>query len=127
MKLSHIFLLNLVLFWSCTNDSADQSSVNQKIAEVETNLIVPVYFEGDSSWTIEERMEHYGVPGESLAVIHNGELAWSKTYGVTDKELKTPVTGRTLFQAASISKPVSAYAALRLVEQGKIDMNADIN
>lgn len=119
-------LLVFILFQSCKEE---QSPTNEsdKIAQTERSLSSPVVIEGDSTWTIEERMEHYGVPGVSIAVIHEGKIAWTKTYGVMDKEDKTPVTGETLFQAGSISKPVAAYGALKLVEQGKIGLEDDVN
>jgi len=60
-------------------------------------------------------------------VIKDGKIEWTKTYGVMDKENKSPVTKETLFQAGSISKPVAAYGALSLVEQNKIDLDEDIN
>lgn len=72
-------------------------------------------------------MKHYHVPGVSIAVIHNHKIAWSKSYGVKDEETKEPVTRETLFQAGSISKPVAAYAALKLTEEGKIDVNENVN
>jgi len=72
-------------------------------------------------------MKHYGVPGVSIAVINNGKIEWTKAYGVLDKESKSPVTEKTLFQAASISKPVTAYGALTLVEQKKVVLDKDIN
>ncbi|MCG8329206.1 MAG: serine hydrolase [Chitinophagales bacterium] len=127
MKLRLLTLLFLSLLFSCIDEAPKTESPNNKISEVETNLIPSVYIEGDSTWTIEERMEHYGVPGVSIAVINKGAIAWVKTYGIMDKESKAPVTKNTLFQAASISKPVSAYGALKLVEQGKIDLTKDIN
>lgn len=127
MKLRSITLLSLLFLLSCTDITTNPEMPKDKISAVETNLIPPVYIEGDSTWTIEDRMDHYGVPGVSVAVINDGEIAWAKTYGIIDKDSKAPVTKNTLFQAASISKPVSAYAALRLVEQGKIDLNANIN
>ena len=97
------------------------------IKKVETGLLHPVYLEGDSTWTIEARMKHYHVPGVSIAVIHNGKIAWLKSYGVMDEETKESVTRTTLFQAGSISKPVAAYAALKLTEEGKLDLNENIN
>ncbi len=126
MKNSILSLLALVLLQACA-EVATIDPEKDPIQEVETHLTTRVHITGDSTWTIQERMEHYGVPGVSLAVIHNGEIAWTKTYGVMDKDDKTPVTGSTLFQAASISKPVTAYGALRLVEQGKIKLTEDIN
>lgn len=97
------------------------------IKKVETGLTTPVYIEGDSTWSIQERMQHYGIPGVSIAVIQNGEIAWTKGYGVVDKESKAPVTEQTLFQAAATSMPVTAYGALRLVEQNKVDLDENIN
>jgi CubicO group peptidase (beta-lactamase class C family) len=72
-------------------------------------------------------MKHYGIPGASIAVIHNGQIAWTKAYGVRDKESQTPVTTQTLFQASALSIPVSAYGALRLVEQNKVDLDENVN
>lgn len=117
-------LFIVLLFQSCTKDVSTNASA---IKKVETGLTTQVYIEGDSTWTIEERMEYYGVPGVSIAVINNGKIEWTKAYGVLDKETNSPVTEQTLFQAASISKPVTAYGALSLVEQNKVALNEDIN
>ena len=72
-------------------------------------------------------MKHWGVPGLSVAVAVDGQLAWAAAYGVADASQKNPVTADTLFQAASISKPVTALGALRLVEAGKLALDTDIN
>lgn len=127
MKRLWLSIIIMTCILSCSDNSTQPDNIQNKIIEVESNLIPPIFIQGDSTWTIEERMKHYGVPGVSLAVIHNGEIAWTKTYGTTDKENNIPVTDKTLFQAASISKPVSAYAALRLVQEGKIDLTLNIN
>jgi len=124
MKYLLPFLAVVFLVQSCSTKS--DSSINE-ITKAESNLIPPVYLEGDSTWTLEARMAHYGVPGVSIAVIKDNKIAWSKSYGIMDKESKQPVTHQTLFQAGSISKPVSAYAALRVVESGKIDLDTDVN
>lgn len=117
--------IGFALFQSCSSmNSLD--AITKKIQKVETGLVPPVYIEGESKWTIEERMEHYGVPGVSIAVINDGRIEYLKSYGVMNKESKAPVTTKTLFQAASISKPVSAYAALRMVEQNKLILDEDI-
>ena len=97
------------------------------ISKVETGLSGPVYFAGDTLWTIEERMAHYGVPGVSIAVIKDNKIEWMKSYGVVNRDTKVPVTDKTLFQAGSISKPVASYGALRTVEEGKINLDANVN
>ncbi|MFZ1691798.1 MAG: serine hydrolase [Flavobacteriales bacterium] len=94
---------------------------------VETGLCNPVFIEGDSTWTIEERMKHHGVHGMSIAIIDDFKIAWVKSYGVMDTTSKRPVTDSTLFQAASISKPVFAMAVLKLAEQGALNIDEDVN
>jgi CubicO group peptidase (beta-lactamase class C family) len=64
-------------------------------------------------------MRHYRVPGLSAAFIENGKIAWVRAYGLADVATGRPVTPDTLFQAASISKPVTAVAAMRLVPDRK--------
>ena len=78
-------------------------------------------------WNILERMEYYGVPGVSIAVIKDYKIDWAKAYGVSDTTLQTPVTTETMFSAGSISKFVMAVAALKLVEDGKIGLESPIN
>ena len=119
-------LLSIMLLQSCAKNSKIDTT-NDLIKKVETGLTTQVYIEGDSTWSIQERMEHYGISGVSIAVIHNGEIAWTKGYGVMDKESNTPVTEQTLFQASALSMPVTAYGALRLVEQDKVDLDENIN
>ena len=113
------------LFQACS--TASQSS-EEEIKKVESSLLIhPVYIEGDSTWTIEKRMAHYDVPGVSIAVIKDNKIVWAKSYGVVDKESKLTVTNETLFQAGSISKPVAAYGALKVVESGKINLDENVN
>ncbi len=126
MKNFLLFLLTLLIFQSCINSTSPESLAD-RIKKVENNLTHPVFIHGDSTWSIQERMEHYGVPGLSIAVIKDNEIDWVKTYGVMDKESRLPVTTQTLFQAGSISKPVAAYGALRLVEQNKISLDENVN
>lgn len=72
-------------------------------------------------------MQLYHVPGLSVAVIDNYQIVWAKAYGVTEAGAATPVTTKTLFQAASISKPVTATGALVLVERGLLSLDEDVN
>lgn len=77
--------------------------------------------------TLEEVMERFGVPGISVAVIHDFDVHWARGYGIADVETGTPVDVETLFQAASISKPVTAMAAMVAVEEGRFSLDDDIN
>lgn len=73
------------------------------------------------------RMAELKVPGVSIAFIEDGRVKWTRTYGVADAGDGRPVTADTLFQAASMSKAVAAAGALSLVEQGRLDLDGDVN
>ena len=62
-------------------------------------------------------------PGLAVALVHHGKAAWAAGYGVADRATREPVTAATRFQAASVSKPVTAWGVLRLVEQGRIGLD----
>jgi CubicO group peptidase (beta-lactamase class C family) len=75
---------------------------------------------------VPDRMARHHVPGLSLACIHNGTVAWTRAFGVA-RVGGEPVTPETLFQASSIGMPVTALAVLRLVEQGKLNLDVDVS
>jgi CubicO group peptidase (beta-lactamase class C family) len=77
--------------------------------------------------SIEERMKHYHVPGVSVAVIQGGRIEWARGYGVLEEGSTERVDTATLFQGASISKPVTTVAVLRLIEQGRLALDEDVN
>lgn len=95
-------------------------------AAVETSLLPRRWSEGHA-FEINERMRVLSVPGVSVAVIHNGRIDWAAGYGVRDIISGEPVTPETMFQAASISKPVSAMLSLKLAQEGLLDIDAPIN
>ncbi|MFL5342008.1 MAG: serine hydrolase domain-containing protein [Gemmataceae bacterium] len=64
-----------------------------------------------------------GVPGATLAVAKNGRLVYSRGFGYSDLEAKTPVGPHDLFRIASVSKPLTAAAVLQLAERGKLDLD----
>ena len=100
------------------------SGHRSRVARVEVGLRVQGQ---EQRYDIAERMEHHRVPGVSVAVMDEHQIVWAKGYGLKDAETGGPVTPETLFQAASISKPVAALAVHRLVEDGVLDLDADVN
>lgn len=66
------------------------------------------------------------VPGLSVAVVENGEYEWAQGYGFADLENNVPASERTLFRLASISKSLTATAAMELWERGKLDLDAPV-
>ena len=104
-------------------------SVEQRIEKIENGLIKAVIIEDHpvEKNRILDRLEYHHVPGVSIAVINNFKIEWARGYGVTDAVTEKPVTTETLFQTASISKPVAAMAALKMVQDGLLDLHEDVN
>jgi N-acyl-D-amino-acid deacylase len=73
---------------------------------------------------MEDQLRANGIAGGSLAVVQGGRLVHAKGYGMADVDAKTPVSADSLFRIASISKPITAVAVLRLVQDGKLDLDA---
>ena len=76
---------------------------------------------------VQQLLRQFNVPGVSIAVINDFKVALAMAYGVADVETAAPVTTATLFQAASISKPVAAMASLKAVQEGRFTLDQDIN
>ena len=72
---------------------------------------------------IPQLMEKGLIPGISLTIIRDGKIFLTKSFGVQDTKTKEPVTKNTIFQAASLSKPVFTYAVLKLIEKGLINLD----
>ena len=77
--------------------------------------------------SLAERMRYYRVPAASVAVIDGYRVAWAYAAGLRDVASKAPAEPSTLFQAASMSKPVAAAGILALFEAKHLDLNADVN
>ena len=80
-----------------------------------------------STLSISELMARFNVPGVSIAVIRDHRIHWAKGYGIADVATGASVDTGTMFQAASISKPVAAIAVLRAVQDGLFTLDTDIN
>ena len=85
---------------------------------------------GDFTRTLDvlvpELMERYEIPGASIALALDSQVVWAKGYGLSDKASGKPMTSDSVFQASSISKSVTAWGVLKLVEAGKIELDAPI-
>jgi len=121
-------LLACIAAGGCTAGEVD---LEARIQRIETNLLpgpgIVIQGEPWPQATLVDRMEAYRVPGVSIAVFRDFQVEWARGYGVLSAEGGEPVTPTTLFQAASISKPVAAAAALSLVQEGLLDLDEDIN
>ena len=134
-KLNLITLSVLILLSSCQSkknksgsDVAGEKEINFQY-RIEKN-IYPINEKGENdsiAVTLTSRMNDFNVPGLSITVFDNNEILWSKGYGVKDKNSGKPVTENTLFQAASISKPVTSVAAFKLIEENKLSLDENVN
>ena len=81
----------------------------------------------DTTFDLLDRMRYWHVPGVSIAVIDDFRIVYARGFGVTEFGGSRPVDSTTLFLAGSISKPVFATGALKLVEQGRLSLDEDVN
>lgn len=105
-------------------------SIQSRISNVENRIIFPKIFSDDIKTHqihLLQSLKKHKISGASVAVVHNGKLHWSKAYGVVDANTNEIVTTKTLFQCASIGKMITAIAALKLVEQGKLSLDENVN
>jgi len=72
-------------------------------------------------------LKEAAIPGLSMALIRDGKTYWIGTFGVKDSKTGAAVTDQTIFEAASLSKPVFAYGVLKLVDQGKLDLDTPLS
>jgi len=75
---------------------------------------------------IRKNLEQQRVPGAAVALVHEGRVIFSQCYGYADIQKKVPITEDTYFMIGSLTKSFTALAVLKLIEQGKVDLNADI-
>ncbi len=122
MRLSATLLVSATLTFAA-------GVLDEKIHRVENGLLRPVAIKGQpvQKLTIAERLKHFRVPGVSVAVVSGSRIEWARAYGQAAAGAGRRVTADTLFQAASISKPVAAVVALRLVEMGRLALDEDVN
>jgi CubicO group peptidase (beta-lactamase class C family) len=127
---AYLFFLAGILILAGTGCKKESTpEVTTEITSVENGLVPAITVKGQPSttYTLEQRMEDYNVPGVSIAVVKDGKLRWAKGYGLANTKTGQEVTTQTLFQAGSISKPLAALAVLKLWEEGRVDLDTDVN
>lgn len=105
---------------------ANPSALVQRI-ETSLRRLVRVSGQTDSTFALADRLTYWHVPGLSIAIVDDFRIVYAKGFGVTESGGSTRVDTTTLFLAGSISKPVFATGLLKLVEQGKLTLDEDVN
>ncbi len=114
MKLKLLTLLAILSFTLMAFYSAQVARAHQTTSNPQLDSVVA------------KAMRTHNVPGASVAVVKNGEVAWARGYGMADTVQKLPETPETVFDAASIAKPVTAWGIMTLVEDGLLDLDTPI-
>jgi CubicO group peptidase (beta-lactamase class C family) len=102
-------------------------TAQDKIQRVAQSLRTDIVREGAAPMTLADRMQHYNVPGVSIAVVQDFQLVGVKTYGLKEAGAPAVLNQETPFQSASISKLVNAVGIMKLVEAGKLDLDQNVN
>jgi len=127
------FALALILSSSATASAKPQTSQQgpdeARIQRVLSGLRPAIAIKGQppERWTLADGLAQSNVPGISIAVIDNGQIARARGFGVKQAGSTDPVTTSTLFQAQSISKAVAATATLVLVNSGRLSLEESPN
>lgn len=106
-----------------------QNKHDVRIKRIENSLLPErAQQEETPTWvSIAAEMERLKVANLSVAAVHDGQVEWAAGYGLLETGKPSPVNTETIFQAASVSKPVAAAAILCLVQRGILDLDADVN
>lgn len=122
--------LSALFFVASTSAAHSQryASPKERIEAVQNHLshYVRLTNAKNDPMNLASQMVELHVPAVSIAAIRDGHIDWARAYGVSSLH-GPPASARTLFGAASISKPVTALGVLKLVEQGRIDLDTDVN
>src|SRR4030042_6409124 len=124
-----LLVVAVVISFVAACSSTQTDDVQSRIDAGENSLIAAVINAGSepAGMSLSDRMQHYQVPGVGIAVINNGRIEWAKGYGVTEADGSQAVSPDTVFQACSISKPVSVMGIMLLAQSGAIDISRNVN
>ncbi|MCI0698289.1 beta-lactamase family protein [candidate division KSB1 bacterium] len=121
--------LFLAIALNISGSSAADESLERRIERVIHGLLPETSLQNQfgPKASLRERMARFHTPGVSIAVVNDYKIEWARGFGVKEWGKSAPVTERTLFQAGSISKPIFALAVMRLAQEGKLDLDRDVN
>lgn len=124
MKRFAVLIMFITISFACKRNEADK-----EFAEVLINGLRPAlyYDTNHATYTLEDRMKHWNVPAVSFVVIDHMEIVYAGAFGVRKDGDSTNIDKNTLFQAASVSKPVAATGAMTLAYKNQLPLDTDIN
>ncbi len=125
------FLATLLVVVSCFASDGGETTegVEHRIARIENGLMPVFWIKGQEveSFEINERLDELGIQGLSVAFAAEGNIEWARAYGMADLDSARQMNKDAMLLAGSISKPVTALRVHQLVEEGKLDLDENIN
>jgi CubicO group peptidase (beta-lactamase class C family) len=112
-----VFLIILIGLVSALHPGAAQPTAPLKTDVAKEKLVAEL------ERTIPDLMKKASIPGLTIALVRDGKLLWAKGFGVKSTKTNEPVTEDTIFEAASLTKPFFAYAAMKMVESGELSLD----
>jgi CubicO group peptidase (beta-lactamase class C family) len=127
-RVSSWFVVLALLIGIAANNHTIVLAARSSQAEPPLRLSEPLeVIVADLESYIPEYMREWNIPGVGIALIRDGKVVWTEGFGVANTLTRQPVTPETLFEVASNSKVVTAYIALRLVDQGVLSLDEPLN
>ena len=126
MKIKISFWLALLVLLIGMGANVQTATLAAKPSQQESPLRLSEPIEAivaDLERYIPEYMREQNIPGVAIALIRDGDVVWTEGFGVANVLTRQPITPETLFEVASNSKVVTAYIALRLVDQGVLSLD----
>jgi len=132
-RLDRLVLLPSLFVVACASSkarvtTAPEEDAAPRVARIEQGLLPAIQVEGEVvRYSLAQRMRELEIPAISIAVFADYRLQWARAYGVADVDTGAPARVDTLFQAASISKPVNALAVMLVAADGTLGLDTPVN
>ena len=126
-KLLFIGTLAFCLAVACSDRQPPADSQPQEKSYVNELGSEVTRFTGSANSLIPRLLDGYGTPGASIALVEDGRLVWSAAYGSADQNGRRGMTSETVFALNDLSKPVTAWGVMHLVEEGKIGLDTPVD
>ena len=128
LQVSSLFVVLVLLIGMVANNQTTVFAARSSQQEPPLRLSEPVEaIVADLERYIPEYMREQDIPGVAIVLIRDGQVAWTEGFGVANALTRQPITQETLFEVASNGKVVTAYIALRLVDQGLLSLDEPLN
>lgn len=125
IKIIGCILISLILI-SCKQESTNISSVFNSSEELGVLFQEKLPLKVIDSF-VNKHMNDHQIPAVSLSIMKDGKIAYTKNYGVVNSVSQEPITQKSVFEAASITKPVFAYTVCKLAQKGVIDLDTPLH